>query len=176
MTRPSPPVEGNRVRLVAPDTVAPGDFLDAVNASRDLHHPWVSPPADRWAFAAYARRMAAADQFGFIVRHLADDALVGVININNVVFRAFQSGYLGYYAFVPTAGRGLMGEALDLVIGHAFDYIGLHRLEANIQPDNNASIGLVRSRGFRLEGFSPDYLFIDGAWRDHERWAITNKA
>jgi ribosomal-protein-alanine N-acetyltransferase len=65
-----------------------------------------------------------------------------------------------------------MGEALQQVIRIAFGRLGLHRLEANIQPNNEASIALVRACGFRKEGFSPRYLKIRGRWRDHERWAI----
>ncbi|MEU5086456.1 GNAT family protein [Streptomyces sp. NPDC021356] len=100
-------------------------------------------------------------------------AIAGYININNIVRGAFQSGALGYGAFAHAAGRGLMREALGLVIEHAFGPMCLHRLEINVQPGNTASIALARSCGFRLEGYSPDMLHVDGAWRDHQRWALT---
>jgi [ribosomal protein S5]-alanine N-acetyltransferase len=96
-----------------------------------------------------------------------------VFTISQIVRGAFQSAYLGYYANARHAGRGLMREAMDQLLDHAFGPLALHRLEANIQPGNRPSIALARGAGFRLEGFSPRYLLIGGHWRDHERYAIT---
>jgi ribosomal-protein-alanine N-acetyltransferase len=98
--------------------------------------------------------------------------LVGVINVSEMVRGNFQSAYLGYYAFEPHSGRGLMRRGMALVINRAFGRLGLHRLEANIQPGNTASIELVRRLGFRREGYSPRYLKINRRWKDHERWAL----
>jgi ribosomal-protein-alanine N-acetyltransferase len=97
--------------------------------------------------------------------------MVGYVTINNIVQGAFRCGALGYGAFVH--GRGLVTEGVGLVLRHAFGPLGLHRLEINAQPANAPSIAVAKRLGFRLEGMSPDFLFIDGAWRDHERWAIT---
>ena len=101
-----------------------------------------------------------------------DGAIAGVYNIGQIFYGPLCSAYLGYYAFAPFAGQGYMREGLQLVLRHAFGPLGLHRLEANIQPENAPSIALVAGAGFRLEGLSPRYLKIAGRWRDHERWAI----
>ncbi|WP_405775224.1 GNAT family N-acetyltransferase [Streptomyces sp. NBC_00859] len=154
-----------------------GEFTALVRESRDLHHPWLAPPADPEGFLVYARRLIEdPSKAGFLVcEHEAGAAgrIAGFINVNNIVEGAFRSGALGYGAFAHAAGRGLMGEGLRLVMAYAFGPLGLHRLEVNIQPANEASLALIRRAGFRLEGYSPDFLFIDGAWRDHERWAFT---
>ena len=70
------------------------------------------------------------------------------------------------------ANQGYMREGIELVLREAFLNLRLHRIEANIQPGNHASIALARGAGFSREGFSPRYLKIGGRWRDHERWAI----
>ena len=146
-------------------------FLAAVARSRTLHGPWTQPPADSRAYGAHVARGRAVDMEMFHV--LVDETqLAGVINASNIVLGAFRSAYLGYYAFAPWAGRGVMHAGLELVLDIVFGELGLHRVEANIQPHNAPSIALVRGLGFSLEGFSPRYLFIDGAWRDHERWAL----
>ncbi|MFB7330152.1 GNAT family N-acetyltransferase [Streptomyces adustus] len=151
------------------------EFTARARESKDLHHPWLFPPDTADGYTAYAGRLIEdRTKAGFLVCDKDDGgAIAGFVNINNIVEGAFLSGALGYGAFAHAAGRGLMREGLDLVVGHAFGPMRLHRLEVNVQPANTASIALARSCGFRLEGFSPKMLFIDGAWRDHERWAIT---
>jgi ribosomal-protein-alanine N-acetyltransferase len=119
--------------------------------------------------------MTGPNRHRLLVCRKSDGAIVGVVNVSEIVRAAFQSAYLGYYAFRPHAGQGYMTEGLALLLRHAFRSLGLHRLEANIQPGNDPSRKLVRRLGFRKEGFSPRYLKIGGRWRDHERWAIVRE-
>ncbi|WP_405859225.1 GNAT family N-acetyltransferase [Streptomyces sp. NBC_00090] len=151
------------------------EFAARARESRELHHPWLFPPCTPEAYAGYASVLIDdPTRAGFLVCERAEGGrIAGFVNINNIVRGAFRSGALGYGAFAHAAGRGLLTEALGLLLPYAFGPLELHRLEANIQPGNTASRALVRRAGFRLEGFSPAMLFIDGAWRDHERWAIT---
>ena len=65
-----------------------------------------------------------------------------------------------------------MMQGLGAVIEVCFQGLGLHRLEANIQPTNEPSLAIVRKLGFEREGYSPRYLMVDSDWRDHEGWAI----
>lgn len=156
---------------IRPATVADGPMLmDANRAARALHAPYAAPFDTREGFEAWFAQVEAGRTIAYLA--LADGALAGAINLNEVVFGIFRSAYLGYHAYPDWAGQGVMTAALRLVVAEAFGPVGLHRLEANIQPGNLRSKALARRLGFRLEGFSPRYLYIDGAWRDHERWAL----
>lgn len=161
-----------RVRLVRPEEGHAAAFLAAVARSRELHKNLVTPVGTNEAFRELVERCRRPSNSSFLVATAAGEDLVGAINIDNIVRGYFQSAYLGYYAFVPHAGKGLMRDGLIQAIGHAFNELNLHRLEANIQPQNTRSIRLVEGLGFRLEGYSPKYLKVSGRWRDHERWAV----
>ena len=147
------------------------ELLALAMSSRNLHAPWIAPPLTPHMFKVYLRRTQRDDHEGYAICLHATDEIVGVINVNNVVRGSFRSASLGYYAAQTHAGQGYMREGLLQVKEHAFRNLGLHRIEANIQPANAASIRLVRSCGFEREGLSRRFLFIGGAWRDHERWA-----
>ncbi len=147
-------------------------FVAAARASKALHSGWVNAPSDARAFAQYFARFDNQAHFGFVVLLRSTGELVGAINLTNVIYGAFRSGYLGYYAFSGFERKGYMTQGLRAVVRHAFSVLKLHRVEANIQPTNAASIALVRACGFKKEGYSPKYLKIGGRWRDHERWAI----
>ncbi|WP_338895050.1 GNAT family protein [Streptomyces sp. TG1A-60] len=168
--------EGPRVGIRHFTTDDGFEFTARARESKVLHQPWLFPPTTPGAYAAYAGLLIEdPTKAGFLVCERDGGGIAGFVNINNIVEGGFRCGALGYGAFAHAAGRGLMGEGLGLVVEYAFDVMGLHRLEINVQPGNAASIALARRCGFRLEGFSPDFLFVDGAWRDHQRWALTTE-
>jgi ribosomal-protein-alanine N-acetyltransferase len=167
------PAPGARVRIRVMAREDRTEFLALARESRRLHRPWTYPPERADQFDELYSRSRRDDFLCLLACRLDDGAIAGVFTISQIVRGAFQSAYLGYYAHEQFARQGLMGEALDQVLDHAFRSLGLHRIEANIQPGNAPSIALARGAGFRLEGFSPRYLLIGGQWRDHERYAIT---
>jgi ribosomal-protein-alanine N-acetyltransferase len=161
-----------RIRLEEPH---PGDraaWLHLVRASRPFFAGRVSTAATASAFAAFLRSAGKSSVVHRLIWRRTDGVLLGAISLSEIVRGPFQSAYLGYYIGAGYAGRGYMTEALQLMLHLAFRRLRLHRVEANIQPDNRASISLVRRAGFSREGYSPRYLKIGGRWRDHERWAL----
>lgn len=159
--------------LVRPVSASDGAELVAANRqSLTMHHPWTHPFTDLEGFHVYLEGIDGESNIGLLARELETHSIVGVFNLSQIFRKGFQNAYLGFYGIQGQVGRGLMTTALKLTLDYAFGELGLHRLEANIQPGNERSIALVKRVGFRKEGFSPKYLKIDGSWRDHERWAI----
>ena len=99
--------------------------------------------------------------------------IVGSANFTNIRRGVLHGCQLGYALDGEEQGKGLMAEALERALRHVFEELELHRVEANYQPTNERSGRLLRRLGFVVEGYSRDYLFIDGAWRDHVRTALT---
>jgi [ribosomal protein S5]-alanine N-acetyltransferase len=156
-------------RAIRADAAA---LIAANRVSQEYHLPWVTSFTDQAGFDSWFVRCLTGPNVGLVAREIASNEVVGVVNINEIVAGAFQSAYLGYYGMSSFSRQGFMTEALRAAVSFAFGDLGLHRLEANIQPENIASIALVRGLGFQKEGFSPSYLRINGQWRDHERWAL----
>lgn len=167
---------GKRVHLRSPRRGDQNAFIAAARASRKLHGPWVQAPETASTFLAYVDRFggsgAAERHVGLLVVRNADDALAGVVNFSEIVRGAFNSAYVGYYGFSPLAGDGYMTEGFALALDFAFGPLRLHRVEANVQPDNVRSLALVERLGFLREGYSQRYVKIGGRWRDHVRFAM----
>jgi [ribosomal protein S5]-alanine N-acetyltransferase len=163
---------GSTVYIRAPERADGDEFIDLNRASIRFYLGLASPILTPQRFADFLKRCQRDDFEGFLVCENDGDAIVGSINLSQIFRGGFQSAYVGYQVGAPFARQGYMTEALQLVLKYAFDAMKLHRIEANIQPSNVASIALVKRVGFSKEGYSRRYLKICGRWRDHERWAI----
>lgn len=161
------------IKIRAPEVQDGVLFIKAMIASQDYHAPWTTAPSTEEQYKDYLLKYSSDNNKSFLI--LYNDDIAGVVNLNEIVYGAFKSTYLGYYGVKQFAGLGVMQQGMRLVIEHAFSNMGLHRLEANIQPKNIKSINLVKKLGFIKEGFSSKYLYINDQWCDHERWAILNE-
>ena len=135
--------------------------------------PWAErhTPA---AFRMVRRRVLQRARMGltlpFTVR--VEGRLAGQVTIDNVVRGALRSGNIGYWLDRSVAGRGMGSLAVALACDHAFGPVGLHRIQADIRPENGPSQRLVERLGFQREGLFRRYLDIDGDWRDHYAYAL----
>ena len=163
---------GNRVFLRRPTPADAEAFIEMARRSRRLHRPWVYLSDDPTVFERYLDRIGSDRHAGFLACRCSDGAIVGLVNLSEIVRGGLQGAYMGFFASADHAGEGYMTEAVSLALDYAFRELRLHRIEANIQPGNTRSRALAKRCGFRHEGLSRRYLKIGGRWRDHQRWAI----
>lgn len=158
-----------------------GDWSRLRSANEDWLRPWEPTSAQPWATRhspsayrgmqrALVRRARAGVTAPFAIR--VEGRLVGQVTVDNIVRGALRSGWLGYWIDRGVAGRGVASLAVALAADHAFGPMGLHRLQADIRPENGPSRRLVERLGFVQEGVLRRYLDIDGEWRDHLAYAL----
>ena len=164
--------EGARVHLRELKPSDADEFLALMQDSAAFHNPWIQPPLNKAQFRLYLENFKRHDHISFAVCKKSSGDLIGVINLNHIIKGCVLQASLGYYAGIHYTGQGYLYEGMKCVIAVAFRDLKLHRLEAHIQPDNEASIKLVRRLGFQYEGLMPDFMYINNAWRDHERWVL----
>jgi ribosomal-protein-alanine N-acetyltransferase len=157
--------EWSRLRLANEDWLRPWE-PSAGQPWRERH----TPAAYRAMRQAVSRRARLGTTLPFAVR--VDGRLAGQVTVDNIVRGALRSGYLGYWIDRDAAGRGMASLAVALVCDYAFSEVGLHRVQADIRPENGSSRRLVERLGFSREGLLRRYLDIDGAWRDHLAYAL----
>ncbi|WP_084219522.1 GNAT family N-acetyltransferase [Spirillospora albida] len=159
-------------RLTADDEE---EFIKSAVESIAFHRPWVVVPRSSDSFYRYMDRFKNSDDEAIAVCAGDGDPIVGFINLTAVVRGPYQRAVVGYWVFSKFSRMGYMTRAFPLVYKFAFQDLGLHRLEADIQPGNTRSLRLAKRVGFRREGYSPNFIKIGGDWRDHVRLAITSE-
>jgi ribosomal-protein-alanine N-acetyltransferase len=157
--------EWSRLRLVNEDWLRPWEPTSSLSWA-DRH----TPAAYRTMRRALAQRARLGTSLPFAIR--VDGRLAGQVTLDNVVRGALRSGSLGYWVDRAVAGRGMASLAVALLCDHAFGDVGLHRVQADIRPENGPSRRLVERLGFSEEGLLRRYLDIDDAWRDHVAYAL----
>lgn len=168
-------LKGKKVYLREPEPADGDEYIQRARESEKFHRGLVKMSKTPEGFANFLKRSQSAANACFLIIRAEDDAIAGMVNLTQIFYGPFCGAYLGYWLCAGFTGQGLMAEAIQLILRHAFRDLKLHRLEANIQPDNAPSIKVVKRAGFRKEGFSEKYLKVGGKWRDHERWAIVKE-
>ena len=127
-------MDGFRTRIQIPVAADEEAFLAAMRESIGLHHPWVTAPKDHASWLRYMKRLDRINETGFLVKRIQDEVICGVINLNIITYEALWRAYVSYYGVLGHTESGYMKEGMLQVIRYAFEELGLHRLEANIQP------------------------------------------
>lgn len=147
---------------------------------RDWLVPWEATipgsrrrPEAKWLVKGLLHQYRQESTLPFVIE--VDGQVVGQLNVANVLHGSVSSGTVGYWVSRSVAGRGVTPVAVALVCDFFFFQLGMHRIEIDIRPENRPSLRVVEKLGFRHEGVKERYIHINGAWRDHQIFALTRE-
>jgi ribosomal-protein-alanine N-acetyltransferase len=177
-------LETERLILCLPGPEAAARLVSYFETNRSHLAPWEPPfPAGLFTLSFWRQRLEQNHEefregrslrLVLLRRDAPDGAVVGMANFTQMVRGALMGCQLGYSLDRDAEGKGLMTEALRVAIRYVFEDAGMHRVMASYMPSNERSGRLLRRLGFVVEGYARDYLFVDGAWRDHILAALTS--
>lgn len=152
--------------------------------NRDFFKPW-DPPAGAFLYEAkYQKKVLMNEQWlmkrgeslrVWLFKKEEEGKIIGTASLTGIIRGAFHSGYLGYKLDKDELRKGYMEEALEKFIDFGFREYKLHRVEANIMPNNKASLSLIEKLGFQREGEAKDYIWICDGWKNHIHYVKINE-
>ncbi|OFR34061.1 GNAT family N-acetyltransferase [Actinomyces sp. HMSC065F11] len=152
-------------------------------ADREWLEPWeatLAPGVDERlpSLAQYQHKTDAEVEAGITLPMMieADGRVIGVVTAANTVRGALYSTTVGYWIVSEYAGRGIASLAVAAFIDLLILKLGIHRVEINIRPENEPSLGIARKLGLTHEGYRPRYMAIAGQWADHLAFSIDRES
>lgn len=152
---------------------------------REENHDWLRPweatvptgPEPAIGFTRLRRLLDRGAREGRVLPFVveADGLLVGQMQLFDIVWGSRWTASAGYWLDRRATGRGLATWSLAMLIDHALHEVGLHRVEVAIRPENVASLAVARRLDLPDEGFRAGLVHVDGQWRDHVEFAITDQ-
>ena len=178
-------LENGSIRLVPADVSLAGQLVDYYQRNRAFLKAF-EPVRDEAFFSLGHQREILAQEMRaheegsafryYITLTEQPQRIVGTIGLNNVIWGAFRSAFLGYRLDGALINKGYMSMAVGMLTDHAFEMSRLHRIEANVMPRNKASLRVLEKNHFVNEGISRAYLCIDWVWEDHIHMVKINDA
>lgn len=182
LSRQHPSLQGRTILLRPPVSRDYAEWAALRQASRAFLTPWeprwtsdeLEPRAWRMRLRRYREDIAQGTGVPFLIFQRETGHLAGGITLGNIRQGVAQSGQIGYWMGERYSGRGMMVEAVGLVVEFGFKTLRLHRIEAACIPDNTRSIHVLEKAGFQREGLLRSYLRINGVWQDHYLYALVS--
>jgi [ribosomal protein S5]-alanine N-acetyltransferase len=113
--------------------------------------PWIEIAQARIYISRCLAGMNSGEIFPWVIAERSSDRLIGAMTLFSLHADQLRAE-IGYSLSPDYQGRGLATEALRAGLAHAFDDLGLVRVEADIDPRNEASWRLLERIGFQREG------------------------